>query len=303
MIRSAIATFAALATFGAASLAPVVPGGVASARAADAQTVDGRWAIQHRTPSDGEHVELTLTYETPSDRGTLHHDEWGDTVALSDLGLTAERLRAAVAPVTFRVVRDAGTFACTGTAGNGAGAGQFVYTPNAAFSDALAARAINRPSAPQSVVLAMDQMTIAFIDTYVRPGTPHASLADLLRLAQHGVDPPYADALAAAGETVTSAEALLRMHDHGVSARLVRSLAAAGYRDVSPDDLVRSADHGVTAHFITELAKRGYGHVPLTDVTELADHGVTIAFIDRLSSHGYKDVSVHDLIRLRDSGI
>ena len=49
--------------------------------------------------------------DAPSERGGYNHDEWSSTVAFSDLsGLSAERLRGSIAPVSFRVVREPGSF-------------------------------------------------------------------------------------------------------------------------------------------------------------------------------------------------
>ncbi len=308
-----IGTLAAFAAWGAltAVAAPATILAFATivtphAAAAAGQTIVGRWAIsQPRATSNGSRVQLELAFDTTSQssRGGFDQERWSDSMVLGELGISDQRLRAPIGPIAVRLSREPGTFDCTGTAGEGSGAGQFVYAPSPAFADALASRGIERPSPVQSVELAMDGMTIAFVDTYVRPGHPHTGLADLVTLAQHDVGPAYANELVSAGLKVASADELMRLRDHGVTPGFVRSMTTAGYRNVAPEELVRAADHGVTARFVAGLAQRGYAHLSLADLLGLADHGVTTAFIDRLSAHGYKDVQVRDLIRLRDSGV
>ncbi len=283
-----IAAFAAL--FAASSI---------PANAADAQTV-GRWSIVQRT-DDQSLVQLRFEYNINSERGNWN-SSWSSKVPLADAGIPADRLRGPIAPVTFAIAREPGTFTCTGSAGENSGAGQFTYTPSSRFDDALASRGLGRPDAPQSLQLAIGGVTLAFVDQ-LRSSSPNAKVGDLVRVVEHGATPRYASDLAALGYKVNSVDQLVRMIDHGVSAEYVRALQAAGYRNLSTDDLVRLCDHGVTLPYIAAMRAAGYKNLAIDELIALRDHGVSVAFVDRLKAHGYTNLSVRDLIRLRDSGI
>ncbi len=260
----------------------------------------GRWSISAARGDDQSRVQLRLEYSDTSDG--YSHSSWSSPVALSDVGIPPERLRGPIGPVTFRMQREPGSFDCTGSAGEGSGAGQFRYEPSAKFDDALASRGMGRPSYQQSLELAIAGTTLAFIDQ-LRASSPHATVADLVRLMQHGVNGRYVADLASLGYRSVSLDDLVRLRDHGVSTDFVRALQAAGYRELNANDLVRLADHGVREKYISDMRAAGYKNLTAEDLIALRDHGVSVAFVDRLKAHGYTNLSVRDLIRLRDTGM
>lgn len=228
MIRLAFAAIAALI------VSVAVP-----ARAADPATV-GRWAIASQ---GDDHVSLQLAYASANETENWNVSR-SSTVALADAGISADRLRGRIAPVSFSIRREPGTFACVGTAGQGSGAGQFTYAPDPRFDDALASRGMGRPTVHQSIELAFAGTTLAFIDR-VRATTQHVGVADIVRAIQHGVDSSYVEALAALGYPNPSLDDLVRLRDHGVTAPFVARLKAHGYANLSAADLIRLRDAGI----------------------------------------------------------
>ena len=311
-----------------AALAVLLAVGGALAQSANAAPA-GRWSISPARGDDQSRVQLRLEYSDSSDG--YSHSSWSSPVALSDAGIPPERLRGPIGPVTFRIQREPGSFDCAGSAGEGSGAGQFTYAPSTRFDDALSSRGVGRPTYKESLELAIAGATLAFVDQ-IRASSQRATVGDIVRVVQHGVNPRYVTDLAALGYKVTSLDQLVRLRDHGVSTDFIRAVQNAGYRNLSPDDLVRLADHGVREKYITDLrtagytqvtadqlvtlrdhgvtpryigdlAAAGYKNLAPEDLVALRDHGVSVAFVDRLRSHGYNNLSVRDLIRLRDSGL
>ncbi|HYW53148.1 MAG TPA: hypothetical protein VE826_04210 [Dongiaceae bacterium] len=314
--------------FAVAALAALLAAG-GFAQSAGAAPI-GRWSISPARGDDQSRVQLRLEYSENSN-GNTWNSSWSSPVAVSDAGISADRLRGPIGPVTFRIAREPGSFDCTGSAGEGSGAGQFRYEPSARFDDALASRGLARPTFAQSLELAISSATLAFVDQ-LRASSQHVTTADVVHVVQHGVNPKYIAELAALGYRTSSLEDLVRLRDHGVTPDFVRAVQSAGYRDLSANDLVRLADHGVGEKYIAEmraagftkvtadqlvalrdhgvspryigdLAAAGYKNIATDDLIALRDHGVSAAFVGRLKAHGYANLSVHDLIRLRDSGI
>ena len=284
-----------IAAFAALFAASSVP-----ANAAGSQTV-GRWSILQRT-DDQSRVQLRFEYDERSDRGTWN-SSWSSSVPLAEAGIPADRLRGPIAPVTFAIAREPGTFSCTGSAGENSGAGQFTYAPSLRFDDALASRGLGRPTYRESLELATSGMTLAFVDQ-LRGSSPHATVADIVRIVQHGVTPRYVAELAALGYRNLSVDQLMRLADHGVRERYVAELRGAGLaQPLTAEQLMTLRDHGVTGKYVAELAADGYRNLAADELIALRDHGVTAAFIARLKTHGYANVPVRDLIRLRDAGI
>jgi hypothetical protein len=273
--------------------------GLAGANPASS-TSAGRWSIVSRS-DDTSRVQLRLEYSETSADGNSN-SSWSSSVPTADAGLPIEKLRGPIGPVTFAIQREPGTFNCTGSAGEGSGAGQFTYAENARFDDALASRGLGRPTLHQSLELAISGTTLAFVDQ-IRSMASRSTIGDIVRVVEHGVTPKYIADLASLGYRVTSLDQLVRLRDHGVTTDFIRAVQSAGYRNLSPDDLVRLADHGVREKYIADMRAAGYTNLSADDLVALRDHGVTLAFVERLKAHGYTNVSVHDLIRLRDAGI
>jgi hypothetical protein len=281
----------------AAALAALLA--VVAAVPAAAATSSGRWAIATRG-DDAARVQLRLEYAESAD-GSTFASSWSSDVPIGEAGIPAARLRAPVGPVSFDIVREPGTFACTGSAGNGSGAGLFSYVPNPRFDDALASRGLGRPTYRQSLQLGIAGTTLAFVDA-LRSSSPHVTAVDVVRAVEHGVTVRYVDELGALGARNVPVDTLVRMRDHGVTPEMMRALQRAGYR-LSPEELVRLVDHGVSERYIVALRDAGYAHVTADELLQLRDHGVDGAFVARLRAHGYTNVPVKDLIRLRDAGI
>ena len=221
-----------------------------------AGTTAGRWSIATRG-DDASRVQLRLEYSENSE-GSNYNSSWSSGVPVAEAGLPAERLRGPIGPVTFQIQREPGTFSCTGSAGEGSGAGQFTYAPSARFDDALAARGLGRPTLQASRSSSRSPARRSRSSDQVRASAQHATVADLVRVVQHGVNPRYVTDLAALGYKTASIDQLVRLRDHGVSADFIRAVQSAGYRNLSPDDLVRLADHGVREKFIADMRAAGY---------------------------------------------
>ncbi len=239
-------------------------------RAAASDAPVGRWSIVSTAHANS--VQLRLEYAEVSG-GSSWSGVWSSEVALADAGIAPGRLRGAAGAVTFDIRREPGTFACTGSAGDGQGAGTFTYAANERFDDALASRGVGRPSPRQSLELATANVTLAFVDS-LRASAANVTVADVVRIVQHGISPRYVADLAGAGYAASSPDQFVRLHDHGISVTFVRALQAAGYKNLTADDLVTLHDHGVSAEYVAKL-----------------------------KAHGYANVSVRDLIRLREAGI
>jgi len=229
----------------------------------------------------------------------------------------------------FTLTRDAGQFRAAGVFSGNQGAGTWTFIPSPAFAQDLAHRGVGAPNDKQQFQLGMGSFKLATLDTLLSNGFQHPSVADLVRLSEHGVsndylnamkdlrfspktidelirlrdhgvDPAYARDMLRRAPQLT-AEDLIELRDHGVSSRFMEALSNAGYGGVSPSDAERMMDHGVSQEYLAGLRRLGY-HPGVDDLVRLVDHGVSIAFIERMRSHGYTHLSVDDLIRLRDHG-
>src|ERR1700730_1748904 len=121
--------------------------GVAIAGAAKAKEglpTSGQWLIAAADQTDT--VQFTLKASTSSATG--HDDfEMSHPMRLDALtGLSRDQLNAAGTHVTFRLIRDPGTFACDGWVAHRQGGGTFAFSPSQAFAAGLEKRGIDPPA-------------------------------------------------------------------------------------------------------------------------------------------------------------
>lgn len=260
----------------------------------------GQWLLNVRPNS----ARVDLTLRSSGSEGT-HTWNFEDTTAVDRTairGLSDSQLASSGSHVTFRVVRDAGSFACDGWSANGRAEGTYSFTPDPAFAQGLAARGIAAPSASQSLRLAISGIDLAYVDKLRSLGIATLSPDDLVRLGDHGADAAYVEGMANAGFRFHTPDDVIRLADHGVTPAYVAAMRADGYTNLTADDFVRLVDHGVNQAYIGSMKAVGYSGLSTEDLVRLCDHGVNADFVKQMRAHGYSNLSVDDLIRLRDHG-
>lgn len=262
---------------------------------------DGQWLLD--ASRQGATVQFTLRASSSS---ATHHDDFEMTnpMRLSALtGLTSDQLNSVGTHVSFRLIRDAGTFACDGWVAHLKGGGTFNFAASPSFAAGLANRGIGAPTGDQSLRLALGDIGLGYIDELKADGYARPSIDDLVRMGDHGVDAAFLKDMSGFGYRLQNVDALVRLRDHGVDGDYLRGLAALGYKNIGAEDAVRFRDHGVDAGFIRGMQKDGYTGLSIENLVRLRDHGVDTDFVDEMRSAGYSNISADDLVRLRDHGV
>jgi hypothetical protein len=254
----------------------------------------GVWTIA-TTSGDRSHVDFALIIRTD-------HSNWetSDTQSMDIFrGLTSAQLNGNGEAVRFMVVRDPGSFDCTGWVARGSGSGAFTYAPNAQFAAELQRRGMDAPTPMQQFEMMMEDVSLGYIDDLRRAGYgPTTKQID--QMIQHGVSRRYVDSLTALGYRPGSIDELIRMRDHGVSVEFLQAVRDAGVRP-SAEQAIVMRDHGVSAEYLKGVRQFGY-RPSIDELVQLRDHGVSLEFIARVRNAGYHP-TVSELIRLRDAGI
>jgi hypothetical protein len=284
----------------AAALLPALP---LTAFAQAASPSPGRWSIHSIGPGESQQASLRFEYDGANSTGEVTWvSSWSSSIHLTETGLSAERLRGPAGPVSFQVLRAPGAFDCTGHAGGGSSAGEFVYMPDSRFDDALAARGMGRPTYRQSLALAAEGTTLAFVDR-IRGSLPRASVADIVRIAENGVTPAYIADMEALGIREDAIPPIVRMRTAGVTPEFVRAVRAAGFGDLAVPQLVQLAQHGVSEQYIAGMRATGIVTTSAEVMLRLHDHGITPRYVGELASAGYGTLSPDELIALRNHGV
>jgi hypothetical protein len=237
------------------------------------------------------------------------HNNMGNTMRLADFAdLTRAQIDAAtMTPVQFRMQREAGTIAFEGTFRRGKGAGQFTFTPNRGYIDAVRALGVPFDLEQHSrkrehgeeddlFTLALHDVSTAFIKTMQAEGFK-VSLEKYLEMRIFDITPEYIREMRSLGFRNIDSEELVASKIHKVTPDYVRQMRAAGW-NLSLDDLQASRIHGATPEFAAAMKKLGY-NLEFDDLVAFRIHRVTPEFIDELRQLGYDHVSADDLVAMR----
>jgi hypothetical protein len=260
--------------------------------------IDGAWtsSLDEKRP---DRMYFSIT------RGRSHQN--GSTFPISSFaGLSAAQINAAtMTPVQFAMKREAGTIAFEGTFRSGKGAGQFTFTPDRSYINAVRALGVefesgrkrNNSEEDTLFSLALHDVSTAFIKTMIAEGY-RVELDDYIALRIFDVTPEYIREMRSLGFRDLSHDDLVASRIHKVTPAYIREMRAAGW-NLSLNELQASRIHGATPAFAEEMRKLGYGDLDHDDLIAFRIHRVTADFINGMKKLGYDNLSADQLVAMR----
>lgn len=245
-----------------------------------ATDLHGAWTATADSPT---RVHLFMT------TGPWH--QFGRSFDFSDLGISPSVVQAATStPVNLKLDRDAGTLILEGTFKNGDGAGQFTFSPNRTYYEAIRSMGLtadlgdDRSDGDQLFSLAVVDVSLAYIRS-MRAVFPEASLREFRKARAVGVTPDYVASIRQSGFEITSLHDAARLCAVGVTPEYIRSLRAAGVDVRDARDATRLRTANVTPEFVAQLADAGYRNLSARDLIRMASAGVDGHFIRDMSKY------------------
>jgi hypothetical protein len=259
--------------------------------------IEGAWtaAIDEKRP-DKFYVNFT----------TGKHNNMGTTMRIAEFtGLTRAQIDSqTMTMVEFQLPREAGTMALEGSFRRGKGAGQFTFTANRSYINAVQALGVkfdlerkHKRSDEESLFsLALHDVSTAFIKSMQAEGYK-VSLEKYLTMRIFDITPEYIHEMRSLGFKNMDDDELVATKIHRVTPDYVRKMRAAGW-NLTLDQLQASAIHGATPEFAAEMRKLGYT-LDFDDLVAFRIHRVTPEFIDEIRKLGYDKVPADDLVAMR----
>ena len=168
----------------------------------------------------------------------------------AELDTAQAALRGGAGPVSFTVVHEAGTLACTGTlerAFEGEGGCRFTSDPR--FEAELAARGLGPERRSDLLAMLLVDATIELADGLAREGVKVKDNDDLIAAAALQVTPAYVHDLKSSALVLTDIGDAIACKALGVDGAYVRGLEAAGYTRLKADDVVSMKALGVSPEY------------------------------------------------------
>ena len=159
------------------------------------EPISGEWTAEF-DPKKADEVRMMFYRRTKRGGNNMSNTD----IPLAELqGLTRTQAFSTGAPVNFRIVREAGTFAHEGYFREGKGAGQWMLTLNDSFIAALSSRGYERPREEQLLAAAMHDLTMKFIEDLKSAGYDRPPFDELVAARIFNVTPEFIKEISSLG--------------------------------------------------------------------------------------------------------
>lgn len=264
--------------------------------------ITGEWTAKAKK-DNGEKIHLS--FERRSERGGKN--QHGSTFDYADLqGLT--RANAENGPVSFRLVREAGTIECEGNFVNGVGSGTFRFVPNMSYVDAMRNRGFdltvqmskggNDTLEERLFVATTLNVTTALADDLRSANFPNLGFEDLVKASIFKIDGKFMSEMKATGFPNLGMEDLVKARIFKIDADFVRRTREMGFGTDSFENLVKFSIFKVTPEFLNELKAEGLTNLDPEDVVKLRIFKIDAAYV-REARATEPNITIEQLVQKR----
>jgi hypothetical protein len=236
--------------------------------------ITGEWTAKAKKDKGDK---IHLSFERRTERGSKN--QHGSSFDYADLqGLT--RANAENGPVSFKLVREAGTIECEGTFVNGVGSGTFRFVPNMGFVDAMRSRGFD-------------------LTTQSSKGD-HDSLEDRLFVATTlNVTSALAEDLRSANFPNLGFDDLIKAAIFKIDGKFMAEMKATGFPNLGMEDLVKARIFKIDADFVRRTREMGFGTDNFENLVKFSIFKVTPEFLNELKAEGLTNLDPEDVVKLR----
>jgi hypothetical protein len=215
-------------------------------------------------------------------------------------GLTEQAVKGAKSPVSFRLVRDAGTIEFEGFFDRGLGAGQFTFTPSADYASRMQNLGFDCAGEKQFAMAAID-VSLAYAREFRELGLSRAC-DKLIEGRLFNVNRQQVEELRALGYDNLPLSKLVELRIFHVDGKYIREMRAKG-GDLSLSKLVESRIFHITPEFKKQFTDLGYANLTQEQLVAFKIHGVTPEFIREMRGLGFTNLSPEKLQEFRIFGV
>ena len=261
--------------------------------------ITGEWKASTKS-ENGEKIHIS--FERRSEKGG--RNQHGSSFLYSDLqGLSRDQTRNG--PVSFRMVREAGTIEAEGTFTNGVGSGTFRFTPNAGYVDAMRSRGFDfgRSGKHGDAHLedrlfsaAMLNVTTAFADQLNSANFGPLTVDDLFKASIFKITPEFMSEMKGSGFPNLGMEELVKARIFKIDGQYVRDVHQMGFDKGDFESLVKFRIFKVTPEFLNELKSEGFTNLSSEEVVKFRIFKIDPEFI-RAARAEEPNITVEELVQ------
>lgn len=250
--------------------------------------------------------KIHLSFERKSEKGRNSH---GMSYSYGDIdGLTKGQVQGG-GPVSFRIVREAGTIEAQGNFANGVGNGTFRFVPNMGFVSAMKQRGFdfeksegkgehNDTVEERLFAAATIGVTTALADDLRSANFGDLDVGDLYKAAIFKIDGKFMSEMKATGFPDLGMEELVKARIFKVDADYVRQVKDMGFADQGFEGLVKFRIFKVTPEFLNDLRAAGLDKMDAEDIVKARIFKIDANFIRQAKAED-PNVTMEDLVQMK----
>ncbi|MEQ1606976.1 MAG: hypothetical protein ABL999_19090 [Pyrinomonadaceae bacterium] len=268
--------------------------------------ITGEWKADARPGKEGraDKIHLNLSRTTNGE----NRNQFGSDFEYSALqGLSREQ--AQNGPVSFKLVREAGTVNFEGAFTNGKGSGTFRFDPDYRYFSAMKQRGFDFEKSNSKnghndvegrmLSAAMINVTTALADDLKSVGFGDLDVDDLFKAAIFKVDSRFMAEMKATGFPNLTMEDLVKARIFKIDAEFVRKVNEMGFGTKDFEQLVKYSIFKVTPEYLAELKAAGFDNLSSEEVVKFRIFKVTPELLTDLKAEGYGKLSAEEVVKFR----
>jgi hypothetical protein len=282
-----LSSFIAIALLGIASVARPVQ--------AAQEAMTGEWLADF-TRKNPDEVQFTIIRRTA--RGGNNMSSSG--FPLSEFqGLTREQAFGVRTNVSFRLVREAGTFNMEGSFNEGKGAGHWTLTPSQSFVSMMRSRGYDNLTEDDLFSAALFDINIKSMEDLKAAGYDHLSFKELVEASIFKVTGQFIRELKSAGYENLTLKELVNARIFKIDSQYVKDVQAMGFERQPLKTLVDMRIFKITPEFISRMRSMGFDNLSIKELTNLSIFKITPEFVNGLRAEGFTSISPKEAVELK----
>jgi hypothetical protein len=251
---------------------------------ASAQSLTGTWKGSLVKDKSKINLNFATRQETEGEKKFSH--SIGHTFEFSEVGLTREQVTNG-GPVTFRIMREAGTIEGEGTFQDEKGTGNYRFIVNSGFLAAMKSRGFDFEK-----------------DFTVRKearGSKHETTVEekLFTATVLNVTTKLADDLRSANFADLDVSDLFKAAIFKIDGAFMREMKATGFPNLTMEDLVKARIFKIDANAVRRATEMGLGKHGFEDLVKMSIFKVTPEFLAEVRNEGLTNLTMEEAVKLR----
>jgi len=230
------------------------------------QAIHGTCSIAPSLKPD--HVRYEFRHGVCGDNDGDCHENDSDVPLSTFTGLALADFEREGAQIEAKIIAEAGTISCSGQIHGATLAGDFTFTPNAAFVQSMERLGFTGFTSNKLEAYTLFHIDTQWVQQMQAAGVTDMDTDKLIALRIFKITPDFVRSMDELGYSHLPAEKLIAFGVHHVNPDEVKQYRAMGYQPTA-DELIQMRIFKVTPEFIHRMQDRGFNNLTISKLVQI----------------------------------